>query len=158
MGSTGSRLVCGLRIARPGAPELRKQRTRTNEHTVPRGAIGRTVIALFGALLPLVSASPITAQSISEFSIPTAASYPATIAKGADGNLWFTEYFGNNIGMVTTAGVFTEYVVPTASSTPFGITAGPDANLWFTENAGNKIGRLTTAGVFTEYAIPTAGS
>ena len=69
---------------------------------------------------------------------------PDQIAAGPDGNLWFTEAFGNKIGRITTAGVITEFAVPTAGSGPFGITAGPDGAVWFLESFSNKIGRITT--------------
>lgn len=63
------------------------------------------------------------------------------------------------IGRVTTAGVFSEFPIPTANSQPAGITAGPDGALWFTEGRGNNIGRITTAGTITnEFPIPTGGS
>jgi streptogramin lyase len=88
-----------------------------------------------------------------EYAIPTSNSAPHDITSGPDGNLWFTETHGNNIGTITTAGAITEYPVPTSSSAPSGITTGPDHNLWFTENAGNNIGTMTTAGVPTEYPL-----
>jgi len=98
------------------------------------------------------------AQTVSEFTIPTAVSGPAEITAGPDGALWFTEANGNNIGRITTTGTFTEFTVPTAGSVPAGITAGSDGALWFTENRGNKIGRITTTGTFTEFTIPTGSS
>jgi parallel beta-helix repeat protein len=107
----------------------------------------------------LVASGPITG-SITEFPIPTVGSEPIGIAAGPDGNLWFTEFVGNNIGQISPAGVITESPVPTAGSEPVGIVAGPDGALWFTEGSGsgNKIGRITTAGAITEFVIPTAGS
>jgi streptogramin lyase len=77
------------------------------------------------------------------------------IAAGSDGNLWFTEYFGNRIGRITTSGVLTEFSISTIGSQPTSIAAGADGNLWFTEVLGNKIGRITTAGVITEFSVPT---
>src|SRR5947199_7105244 len=97
-------------------------------------------------LLPAV----VYGQTFSEYPIPTSASVPTEIVVGPDGALWFTEFSGNKIGRVTTAGVFTEFTVPTASSQPRGIVSGPDGALWFVEGAGNKVGRLTTAGTFSE--------
>ncbi len=43
------------------------------------------------------------ASTITEYTVPTAQSYPAGIAAGADANLWFTEYYTNKIGRLTTA-------------------------------------------------------
>jgi streptogramin lyase len=88
-----------------------------------------------------------------EFPTPTGGSGPFGIARGSDGNLWFTEQARNNIGRVNVNHApidITEFPVPTANSGPFGITAGPDGNLWFTENAAGKIGRITTAGMISE--------
>jgi streptogramin lyase len=82
----------------------------------------------------------------------SAATQPSGIAAGPDGNLWFTEVFGDRIGRITPHGVVTEF---SAGMTPFSfagaITPGPDGNLWFTENAG-RIGRVTPAGVITEFS------
>jgi virginiamycin B lyase len=81
-----------------------------------------------------------------EFTIPTAYAQPNDIASGPDGNLWFTEATGYNIGRITTAGTITEFAVPFY---PLGgITTGPDENLWFTVET-NKIGRITTDGLIT---------
>jgi virginiamycin B lyase len=97
-----------------------------------------------------------------EIALPAVYSQPHGITTGLDGNLWFTEYQGNKIGQMTTAGVVVdEFPIPTAGSIPYAITAGPDGNLWFTEAGeyyGNKIGRITTAGFITEFPIPTASS
>jgi virginiamycin B lyase len=46
--------------------------------------------------------------TITEFGVPTPGSQSLTEARDADGNLWFTEQAGNNIGRVTPAGVITE--------------------------------------------------
>jgi hypothetical protein len=95
---------------------------------------------------------------ITEFPIPTASSAPLEITAGPDGNVWFTEINGNNIGRITPLGAVSEFPILTSGSAPFLITAGPDGNLWFTENSANQIGRITIAGVITEFAIPTAAS
>lgn len=104
-----------------------------------------------------------TAQTATEFTIPTPASKPLGIAAGPDGALWFTESTGNKIGRITTAGAVTEYLIPTTttlvdrSSHPQCIVAGPDGAMWFVEGDGNKIGRITMAGVITEYPNFTGG-
>lgn len=98
----------------------------------------RSLLAVPGLAIALLSA-PAGAATINEFSIPTAASSPAGITPGPDGELWFTEYGGGKIGRITTAGVVTEF--PTAGY-PGQITSGPDGNLWFTEYSGVRIGQL----------------
>ena len=71
--------------------------------------------------------------AIGGYPVPTAGSYPGGITAGPDGALWFTEFSGNKIGRITTAGAITEHAVPTAGSDPEDITTGPDGALWFTE-------------------------
>jgi streptogramin lyase len=95
-----------------------------------------------------------------EFTTPPATgSYPYGIAAGPDGNLWVTEYGGNKIMRITTAGVRTEFSTGlTPTSGPYGITAGSDGSLWFVEHSVQKIGRITTGGTITEYAITTPSS
>src|SRR6266567_1171871 len=117
-----------------------------------------TAIVVSVGLLGLSTAPAwAAAGTITEFPIPTASTFPRGITAGPDGNLWFTEYSGNNIGRITPAGVVTgEFSIPTGYSRPFGITAGPDGNLWFTEFNGNNIGRITPAGVVTEFRIHTS--
>src|SRR6266550_7988578 len=104
---------------------------------------------LVGVALLLLPASAFS-QTVTEFLIPTAGSVPMAITAGPDGNLWFTESSGNQIGRITPAGLITEFPLPNSGSDPRGITAGPDGALWFTEFGGNRIGRVTTAGVITE--------
>ncbi len=93
--------------------------------------------------------------TIEEFPTPTAFSLPAGITAGPDGNLWFAEALGNNIGRITPHGKITEFPAPA----PQFITVGPDGNLWFTALDGNNtIDRITTSGAITEFPIPTAKS
>lgn len=84
---------------------------------------------------------------------------PPSIARGADGSLWFTE-LEDKIGRITPQGQVTEFAVPgalamtTADGAPLGrfggIAAGPDGALWFTELRG-AIGRITPQGDVTEF-------
>src|SRR5262249_50703404 len=96
---------------------------------------------------------------ITEF--PTAGSSPEGISAGPDGNLWFTEFNGNNVGMINPAThAIAEFPVPLASAGPRDTTAGPDGNVWFTEeSAGYKIGMINPAThAITEYPVPYANS
>ena len=78
------------------------------------------------------------------FPFPSPALSPESIVAGPDGNLWFTEFHENQVGRITTGGLFTSFPIPTPSSNPLGIVAGPDGNLWFVESASGLIGRLAT--------------
>jgi parallel beta-helix repeat protein len=132
---------------------------------LPTGLVGKSLTATTNTLFgPGGNTSEFSACAvviagvlITEVLVPTANSEPYGIASGPDGALWFTEYLGNRIGRITTAGVITEFPVA-AGSVPLNIAAGPDGNLWFTENSGNRIARITTAGVVTEFPVPTASS
>jgi streptogramin lyase len=78
---------------------------------------------------------------------------PDGIAAGSDGNLWFTEFYGDRIGRITPAGAVTEFSTGVSTNShPDGITAGADGNLWFTEFYGDRIGRITPAGAVTEFS------
>ncbi len=117
-------------------------------------------------MIPSATATPRPATgAVQEFAVPTPNSGPWRITAGPDGNLWFTEYPGHQIGRITPSGTITEFALPTPNSGSFGITAGPDGNLWFTECAldsngfcigGSKIGRITPSGTITEFAVPNA--
>src|SRR5271157_5780166 len=108
-----------------------------------------------GLLVVLCSAA-LAQSTVTEFSSGlTVGSSPAGIVAAPDGALWFTEFNGNKIGRITTAGSIGEYSGLTGSG-PVGIVVGPDGALWFTEcynniNA-NSIGRITTAGLLSEYS------
>jgi hypothetical protein len=53
--------------------------------------------------------------------------------------LWFTEYYGHNIGRITTSGLIDEYPVP-MEGVPAGITSGQDGAIWFADQAFYVIG------------------
>ena len=90
-----------------------------------------------------------TAGVFAEFGVPTASGRPTGIAAGPDGNLWFTEIGGNEIGRITPTGTITEFAIPSSGATPLAIAAGSDGNLWFVESSTNKIGRITPTGTIT---------
>src|SRR6266853_2015858 len=95
----------------------------------------RLLLASIVSLSAVVGAAEhALALTFSEFPIPTANSSPNDITAGPDGALWFTEFFNNKIGRITTSGTITETSIPTAMSFPQGITKGPDNNLWFVES------------------------
>src|SRR5437660_2553613 len=66
---------------------------------------------------------------------------PTSIIAGRDGNLWFTEGFGNKIGRIAPTGglttVFCQAITtgtPSGSTgTPGGTPGGPDGHMWVTE-------------------------
>lgn len=76
-----------------------------------------------------------------EFAVRNPRSGLLQIAGGRDGALWFSEYWADRIGRITTRGTISEYPLPPGSR-PFGITPGPDGAMWFAQDNGS-IGRIT---------------
>ena len=109
--------------------------------------------ALLLALLALLcSVAGARAATVTEFSDGISLdSRPLGITAGPDGNMWFTEHDGDQIGRITPSGTVTEFEI-SAGSGPTAITSGPDGNLWFTESDAGRIGRMTPAGVLTEFS------
>ncbi|MHB8645916.1 MAG: virginiamycin B lyase family protein [Thermomicrobiales bacterium] len=69
------------------------------------------------------SATPPTTPIITEFSTGiTAVSRPTGIAAGPDGNIWFTEFNGNNIGRATIAPPIVTAAAPAVGGTTGGTT------------------------------------
>ena len=134
---------------------------------VPANLIASTGTASITVLNPDGKVSSPASLSITTVTAPgTATEYPVLTANselsgitvGPDGNLWFTEINGNNIGQMTIAGIVTEFPIPTANSNTNTIVTGPDGNLWFTESGANKIGKITTSGAITEYSLPNTSN
>lgn len=122
-------------------------------HVVSRGAAFG-----LGLLLAAYFATTAEAVQITEYSLP-AGSKPVEIARGPDGNMWFTDGGTNTIGRITMDGTVTEFglgITPKAQLV--GIAAGPEGNLWFTERSGHKLGRITTSGAITEFSSGLTGS
>ncbi len=96
--------------------------------------------------------------ALTEFELPTPAAFPSGIALGSDGNVWFAEARGNQIGRITPGGEITEFPLPHGGSSPAGITSGPDGALWFAERNGDRIGRIATDGPIEEFPLPHESS
>ena len=59
-------------------------------------------------------------STINNFPTPTAHSGPYEITAGPDGNLWFTEFASDQIGMINpTTHAIAEFPIPTAGSEPY---------------------------------------
>jgi streptogramin lyase len=109
-----------------------------------------------------VGRTTIPSPSVTWAPVPASNPYVFAITPGPDGNLWFVEEGGGNVGRITEAGVITEFsVVPalTVGAALRAIVTGPDGNLWFTENDTNAIGRITPDGLTVRhFPIPTSGA
>lgn len=125
-----------------------------NDLTISAGGDGFTLVASSAGLTGATSNSfdlrPAPGSAV-VFDVPTANSLPSGICAGPDGNLWFTESAGFQVGRITPAGVITEFSA--GLSLPIellGICSVPAQSLvYFTErNMGfnGRIGFTNTAG------------
>ena len=75
------------------------------------------------------------------------------IAKGADGNMWFTQRFAPVplLSRASTNGAVTDVASLPGAGGGMPITAGPDNNMWFANGA--SISRSTMAGAITDFPL-----
>jgi streptogramin lyase len=97
------------------------------------------------------SSVTIPASGITFTEFPTSAMTPWGIVPGPDGNMWFTDVIGDQVGKITPSGVPTLYSVP-GGSEPFDIAVS-DGNVWFSELLGNTVDKVTTSGTITRYSL-----
>ena len=73
-----------------------------------------------------------------------AAGVPEGIAIGSDGNVYVTEWTGNNIGKLTPAGVYVSFPLVNSYAHPLSIVKGPgpEPSLWFTEMDGHYVAKF----------------
>lgn len=118
------------------------------------------ILAMIGASLFFWAQPAAAASTITEFHVSNVG-VPQGISAGSDGNLWFTEFYDNVAGRITTKGTSTLFTLNTMNSATY-ITNGPDGALWLTllndvgGSTTNQIGRLTTKGTLTTFKVPKA--
>jgi streptogramin lyase len=113
-----------------GSPAPSGRRGRTTRSRV-------TVAAALSLLTSLAFGVSSQAATITDFPLP--GGDPNQIARGPDGNMWFSESGPSRIGRITPSGSIADYANGngiTVDSSPAGIVAGPDGNVWMTELRG----------------------
>src|SRR6266567_8069488 len=119
------------------------------------------ILSLVGAFVLLLVQPVSAASTITEFKVPSPG-IPQGITAGPDGSLWFTLFYDNEVGRVTTKGTVTVFRLNSTLNSATYITAGPDGALWLTllndvgGSTTNQIGRLTTKGALTTFTVPKA--
>jgi streptogramin lyase len=115
-----------------------------------------------------------TVVTITEFTVPSANSYPSYLAVGPDNMVYFSEFGcppppiaptcvenGNRIGTFNPVS-FTfgpEYAIPTPNSHPAGLAFDSGGLLWFAEQTGNKIGNFNTVThAFEQFPVTSSAS
>jgi streptogramin lyase len=127
--------------------------------TVRRRPRRAALAALIGAAIPLALVQPVgaTAGAMHEYAI---AGRPIAqgIATGADGALWFTDFYTPYVQRITTVGKTHTYAFAVSPNIATEIAAGSDGALWVTlldEIHGHgRIGRITTAGATSTFVVP----
>ena len=88
--------------------------------------------------------------------------YPEAIAKGSDGNIWFSEQYTVSsflyyrIVKVSTSGIILGQYQVSGNYVPKHMTLGPDGSIWFATSQ-NKISKIDTSGSITDYAVNVSG-
>jgi streptogramin lyase/ABC-type dipeptide/oligopeptide/nickel transport system permease subunit len=120
------------------------------------------IILLAVWLILLAFRGNIPSIFVIEHNVPAGYAGLEAVAVGPDGNIWFTETYGNQIGKIslTNSKIFTyDLANDSANASSHGIVAGPDGNLWFTEIYANKIAKISPiTDDITDYNVPTANS
>jgi virginiamycin B lyase len=118
------------------------------------------ILAMVGLLLGVLVQPAAAAPTITEFHVASPG-IPQGIATGPDGNLWFTLFYDNQVGRITTSGKSTVFSLNTRNSSTF-ITSGPNNALWLTllndvgGSTSNQVGELTTKQALKTFTVPKA--
>ncbi|HET6588537.1 MAG TPA: hypothetical protein VFG45_00060 [Candidatus Nitrosocosmicus sp.] len=101
-------------------------------------------------------------NTITEWDIPTANSFPISIAYHPSGNVYFIEDNSNKIGrLVPETNTITEWTIQSNSTNIKSMALGFAGNeeIYYVDSDSNKIGRIAPAtNLVTEWDIPTANS
>lgn len=105
-----------------------------------------------------------TSGAISTFPLPSGAGGDVvTLTAGKDGNVWFTELYGNSVDKITPDGTITRYAISTppagsVGNMPHNATVDADGNIWFCETLSSvtdDFARLNADGTFTRITFPS---
>ena len=106
---------------------------------------------------------------IIEFSVPVAGNSPSSSHPGCwpddlrsdtDGNLWFAQHHSNEVGRMSSNGVYTGYQVSTPNSVMDGILVDSPRNaVWATQSGASQIVRIDMrTGTVIEIPTPTSNA
>jgi virginiamycin B lyase len=94
--------------------------------------------------------------AVSEYTVPRTGSVLGVggLARGPEGNMWFTEPVANRIERVSPTGSPEGFALPTAGSRPSGIVGAPGGFLWVTMEDTGKVAKVDpSAQTVTEIAL-----
>jgi virginiamycin B lyase len=95
-------------------------------------------------------------MKVTEWTMPTANSYPRRMEIAPDGMIWIGEFNAGKMARFDPKGqTFKEYVLPGPDPTPYALGFDADGNLWYDSHRQDTIGRLEVkTGKVTEYPFP----
>lgn len=93
-------------------------------------------------------------NKFTEYALKTAGAFPFDLALDKQGNVWFTEIFGEKIGEITSSGNLTEFPIPLNAQylEPSGIAVSDNGPVWFTLPGVGDIASFN-AGKFSFYNV-----
>jgi virginiamycin B lyase len=95
-------------------------------------------------------------MKVTEWTMPTANSYPRRMEIAPDGMIWIGEFNAGKMARFDPkTQTFKEYVLPGPDPTPYALGFDADGNLWYDSHRQDTIGRLEVkTGKVTEYPFP----
>jgi virginiamycin B lyase len=136
---------CAASVTRTGAVhEYNTTLSKTMSTSMTVGVNGYTWFGTDAA--GIGSISPTGAITLT--SIPDESAQFTGVGLGPDGNVWWEEFTGQNVGKITPDYQFMEYHIPNMpnGSGGFGITGGSDGRVWFVDTNDGQIGAIETNG------------
>ncbi|MGB6986684.1 MAG: hypothetical protein WBD74_11990 [Candidatus Aquilonibacter sp.] len=115
---------------------------------------GNVALVLLVTNTPVGASVNIDGTQITEY---TGYTFPFSITKGPDGNIWFTDQGNSTVYAINPANESLVYDYLISGSDLFGITTGSDGALWASDQGLSSIDRVTTAGVIAQYPFPGCG-
>jgi streptogramin lyase len=128
-------------------------------HPVTKHPLVYVALCLFVAIIVVIPiAASASTPTITEYALSDPTAHPWNMTTGPDGNIWFTEKWGNKVGYINpTTRNITEFnlsnVAPPGYNYPEGIATGPDGNIWVADENSGQISKITTSGNITYYSL-----
>lgn len=100
-------------------------------------------------------------ETFTNYDIPTPLAGPLGMRVGADGALWFVEFFADQVGRLNqSTGEIQEFPVPLTGALPAVMRAETESRyLWFTCLGGNALGRIDEITYQVDvFTVPTPGA
>jgi virginiamycin B lyase len=91
--------------------------------------------------IALLAASPLGAQTIETFKVPSGA-HPHDVAPAKDGGVWYTAQAQGALGWLDPKTGRTAHIALGPGSAPHGVIVGPDNAAWVTDGGQNAIVRV----------------